>query len=659
MDSESNSNSGPGASIHAPVFLGSAALILAFVMFGAAMPEFAGEVFGSVQAWVVDTFGWFYLLVVTGFLVFAFYLAASSHGHVKLGPDHAQPDFSYISWFAMLFSAGMGIGLLFFGVAEPVMHFMEPPLGEGGTVDAAREAMELTLFHWGLHAWAIYAVIGLSLAYFGFRHGLPLTIRSALYPLIGDRIYGPIGDAVDIFAVLGTMFGVATSLGLGVMQVNAGLNYLMEIPESLTVQLGLIAGITLAATASVVAGLRAGIKRLSELNLLLALLLLTFVLIVGPTLLLLQTLVQNTGAYLGSLVDLSFKVYAYEPTDWIGGWTLFYWGWWMAWSPFVGMFIARVSRGRTVREFILGVMFVPVGFTAMWMTFFGNTAIDLEMTRTSGVIAEAVSENVPVALFTLLHELPLATLTSGIATLLVITFFVTSSDSGSLVIDMITSGGNADPPTWQRVFWAITEGVVAAVLLMAGGLTGLQTASITAALPFSFIMILVCYGLLRGLKTEGLKRLAHGVPPPLMGTTQGLPWQRMLRNIVSHSRRDQVLRFLNTTVDEAITDVSNELARHGVRADVKRSEDSIDMTVFHHDEPDFEYAVVVRGFRAPSFTMTATQENGGDAQRYYRAEVHLAEGSQGYDVMGYTKEQLISDILAQYDKHMQFLHLAR
>ncbi|NBC23752.1 MAG: BCCT family transporter [Gammaproteobacteria bacterium] len=659
MSDESNPKEGLVSQIHPPVFLGSAALILALVIFAVSAPEFAGDVFADVQNWIVDTFGWFYLLAVTAFLIFAFGLAVSSHGQIKLGPDHSEPDYSYTSWFAMLFSAGMGIGLLFFGVAEPVMHFTEPPVGNGGTVDAAREAMSITLFHWGLHAWAIYAVIGLSLAYFGFRHNLPLTIRSALYPLIGERIYGPIGDAVDIFAVLGTMFGVATSLGLGVMQVNAGLNYLLGVPEATGVQLALIAGITLAATVSVVAGLNAGIKRLSELNLILAGILLGFVLLVGPTLYLMQTLVQNVGAYLSSIVDLSFKLYAYEPTDWIGGWTLFYWGWWMAWSPFVGMFIARVSRGRTIREFVLGVMFVPVGFTAMWMTFFGNTAIAMELGAQAGIISNAVAENVPVALFTLLHELPLANITSGVATLLVITFFVTSSDSGSLVIDMITSGGNEDPPVWQRIFWAVSEGVVAAVLLLAGGLAGLQTAAIAGALPFSFVMILVCYGLLRGLQMEGLKRHAHGVPPPLLGGGDGVPWQRMLRNIVSHSRRDQVKRFLDSTANEALSDVARELDHHGVHAEVSRTEESVGLTVFHDEETDFVYAVELRSFRAPRFTIPAAQQNGGASDRYFRAEVHLAEGSQGYDVMGYTKEQLINDVLTQYDKHMQFLHLAR
>jgi choline/glycine/proline betaine transport protein len=645
--------------ISPPVFFGSAALILAFVIFGAALPQTAESIFGALQAWITETFGWFYLLAVAVFLTFCLFLAFSSYGRIKLGPDHSEPDFTYKSWFAMLFSAGMGIGLLFFGVAEPIMHFTDPPVGEGGTVEAAREAMAITFFHWGLHAWAIYAVVGLALGYFGFRHGLPLTVRSALYPLIGERIYGPIGHVVDVFAVLGIMFGVATSLGLGVMQVNAGLNYLFDVPETLLTQIVLIAAITLIATGSVVAGLNAGIRRLSELNLLLAVILLVFVLAVGPTVYLLQTLVQNTGLYLSEIINKTFNLYAYEPTGWIGGWTLFYWGWWISWSPFVGMFIARISRGRTIREFILGVLFVPVGFTVMWMTFFGNTAIYLEMTQAGSSLAQIVSENVPVAIFALFEQLPLTALASGVATLLVVTFFVTSSDSGSLVIDIITSGGEQEPPVWQRIFWALAEGVVAAVLLIAGGLTALQTMAIASALPFTVVMLVVCYGLFRGLRMEGLKKLASGLPPAIAMGGENVPWQKRLRSIVSHYKKDKVADFLRTTVAPALTEVADELHAHGLKAEVEQDERRVALVVFYGDQPDFVYAVVLRGYEAMGFAFPEFQVGVDENRRYYRAEVHLSEGSQHYDVMGYSKEQIIGDVLSQYDKHMHFLHLAR
>lgn len=649
----------PRSKINPPVFFGSGILILIIVAYAVFMPDAASQVFSKVQSVIVKEFGWFYLLAVAVFLVFCVGLAASSYGSIKLGPDHSEPDYSSTSWFAMLFSAGMGIGLLFFGVAEPIMHFSSPPVGEGHTPEAARQAMSLTFFHWGVHAWAIYGVVGLSLAYFGFRHGLPLTVRSALYPLIGERIYGPIGHAVDIFAVLGTMFGVATSLGLGVMQINTGLNYLFDVPVSTMVQIVLITVVTLMATVSVVAGLDTGIKRLSELNLLLALLLLVFVLLAGPTGMLLQTLVQNVGLYLSEVVNKTFNLYAYEPTDWLGGWTLFYWGWWIAWSPFVGMFIARVSRGRTIREFIVGVLFVPVGFTFMWMTFFGNSAIGIELFGNSAVISEAVQEHVPIAIFKLFEQMPMTQIASFVAVCLVVTFFVTSSDSGSLVIDIITSGGADDPPVWQRIFWALSEGLVAAALLLAGGLGALQTASIAGALPFSLVMLLMCYGLFRGLRMEGLRTMAHGIPPTPSAAVSRVPWQRRLKNIVSHAGREGVETFLHETVLPALQAVAQELRGHGLEVSVEDQQRRVDLTVMHGEEVDFVYAVRARGFASPGFAFPEFETRVSDSKKYYRAEVYLREGSQHYDVMGYTKEQVIGDILNQYDKHMHFLHLAR
>jgi len=504
-----------------PVFLASAIIILAVAAFAVTQRETANAVFPALLHGVTTRFGWFYLLAVAGFLSFVGWLAVSPFGRIRLGADDSTPEFGQLPWFAMLFSAGMGIGLVFFGVAEPISHYVAPPSGgPGGTTEAARRAMIVTFFHWGVHAWAIYAVAGLALAYFAFRRGLPLSIRSALFPLIGARIHGPIGHAIDVFAVISTLFGVATSLGLGVMQVNAGLSHLFGAPMSLPVQLWLIAGITAIATLSVVTGLDRGIRRISELNLGLAFALLLFVLATGPTLHLLNAFTQNLGAYLSDFVRLTFRNFAYEPNEWIASWTLFYWGWWIAWAPFVGMFIARISRGRTIREFILGVLLAPAGFTFIWLTVFGNTALWLERTG-AAPLAETVQTNLPVALFVLLEQLPLGGITAALATLLVVTFFVTSSDSGSLVIDMMTSGGDPDPPLWTRVFWALTEGVVAAALLVAGGLTALQAASLTSALPFTAIMILICIGLWRGLRDEPIRAPAPpgaqavGAAPPL------------------------------------------------------------------------------------------------------------------------------------------------
>jgi choline/glycine/proline betaine transport protein len=646
------------ALINAPVFFGSASLILVFVVLTATFPEAAGNLFARLQLALVHGFGWFYLLAVAVFIVFVLALALSDYGRIRLGPDHAEPDYSYGSWFAMLFSAGMGIGLLFFGVAEPITHYMAPPAGDPHTIAAARQAMSITFFHWGIHAWAIYAVVGLSLAYFSFRHGLPLTIRSALFPLIGDRIRGPIGHAVDIFAVLGTMFGVATSLGLGVLQVNSGLDYLLGWEPSIALQLGLIAGITLIATGSVVAGLDAGIRRLSELNLLLALVLLLYVLFAGPTLHLLQALVQNLGIYLAEVVPRTFNLYAYSPNEWLGTWTLFYWGWWISWSPFVGMFIARISRGRTIREFVIGVLFVPVGFTFVWMTFFGNTAIFVDSRDATWLISQAVGDDVSVAIFKLFEQLPLTQMAATVATLLVVTFFVTSSDSGSLVIDTITSGGEGEAPVWQRIFWALGEGVVAAVLLVAGGLTALQTAAIAGALPFTVVMLFTCFGLLRGLQMERLREVAHASLPPLPAVSARIPWQQRLRRIVSLPDQPTVQQFIATTAREALEEVGRELRELGSTADVEQDEDAVRLTVRHGSAPPFEYAIEGHAYRLPAFAVSEVEHEESTEPRYYRAEVHGSSGSQHHDVMGYTREQLIGDVLARYEKHMQFLHYA-
>ena len=645
--------------INPPVFLISAFLIAAFVVFGAAFPNAASSLFSTIQTDIVDAFGWFYLAAVAGFLVFVVALALSSFGQVKLGPDHSEPQYSNLTWFSMLFSAGMGIGLMFFGVAEPIMHFTAPPVGVGDTVEAAREAMKITFFHWGLHAWAIYAVVGLSLAYFSFRHNLPLTMRSALYPLIGERIYGPLGHAVDIFAVLGTMFGIATSLGLGVLQINSGLTFLLGAPESIMLQLALIAGITLLATASVVSGLDVGIRRLSELNLLLAVVLVLFVLIAGPTLFLFKAVVQNTGAYLSDVVYRSFNLYAYDPKGWIGGWTIFYWAWWIAWSPFVGMFIARISRGRTIREFVTGVLVVPVAFTFIWMTVFGNTAISLDMGALHGAISKAVSASVPTALFTLLQALPMPQIMSVVATLLVITFFVTSSDSGSLVIDTITSGGAANPPVWQRIFWALSEGVVAAILLLAGGLKALQTASIAAALPFAFVLLFVCYGLLKALRMESQRKLTRDILPdvPLRGAA--MTWQQRLANIVSYPNRAKAEAFLRDVAGPALEAVSREIDKTGVQASISHDAGKVTMEVLAGDTaPPFHYGIRLRRYDIPNFALQEPASGeAGDAESYYRAEVHLHEGGQGYDVLAYSREQLIADVLSHFRKHMHMLHV--
>jgi len=504
MQSEKSDNNDQGnggwfhLDVHPYVFFISAAVIVGFVILTLIFEANVDDLFSIVQTTVSKYAGWFFVATMNIILIYIIALLLGRFGDVRLGGEGARPEFSTLAWYAMLFSAGMGIGLLFYGVAEPMFHFVASPLAEPGTADAARTAMDFTFLHWGLHPWAVYSLVGLALAFFAFNKGLPLSIRAVFYPLLGERIYGPIGNLIDIMATVATMFGVATSLGLGVQQVNAGLDYLFGIPQNTTVQLVLIAGITGLATWSVVRGLDAGIKRLSELNVIVAAALMLFVLLLGPTLFILNGFVENIGYYLQKFAQLSTWNETYENTEWQDGWTVFYWGWWISWSPFVGMFIARVSYGRTVREFIKGVLFLPTLVTFLWMTTFGNSALYIEMFGAGG-IAKAVQENIPVSLFVMLEHFPFDTVTAALAVVVVITFFVTSSDSGSLVIDIITAGGNTEPPKIQRIFWAVLEGAVAATLLVGGGLVALQTAAITTGLPFAVVLLGMIVALHKGL----------------------------------------------------------------------------------------------------------------------------------------------------------------
>ncbi|MFO8002532.1 MAG: BCCT family transporter [Marinilabilia sp.] len=487
--------------VDSPVFWPSAVLIVTFIVVTLSIGEPMNEIFASIQTSISDNGGWFFILSVNLFLFFILFIAFSKLGNIRLGGTNEEPEFSKGGWFAMLFSAGMGIGILFWSVGEPVSHFLNPPSADGRTVEAAKEAMQLTFLHWGLHAWGIYALVGMSLAFFTFNKKLPLTISSIFYPFLGEKVHGPAGKAINVLAVVATLFGLATSLGLGVQQVSAGLAHLINLPDTVTMQVILITVITLGATASVIAGLSAGVKRLSEINIVLAAIFLGFIIIVGPTIFILNSYTQNLGYYIQSFFEISFWTETYQQSDWQNSWTVFYWAWWISWSPFVGMFIARISRGRTLREFVLGVLIVPTLLTFLWLSAFGGSAIFLELNSLAD-IATAVQENVATSLYILLEEYPLASVTSLVGVLLVTSFFVTSSDSGSLVVDSLTAGGKLDAPVPQRVFWALTEGAVAAVLLIGGGLSALQTASIITGLPFAVILIILMFSLLKGLREE-------------------------------------------------------------------------------------------------------------------------------------------------------------
>jgi choline/glycine/proline betaine transport protein len=504
------------------VFLPAAALVVGFVLFGALFTDTARAVFRFLQTSIVETFGWFYVLTATALLLFIVFMLFSRYGRIRLGGEDARPEFSRLSWFSMLMSAGMGIGIVFFGAAEPLLHYINPPAGDPRTPEALREAMRYTFYHWGLHPWAIYSALALPLAYFHFRHKLPLAPRSLLYPLLGDRIRGAPGHVVDILCTVGTLFGVATSLGLGSVQVNAGFNQLFGMPQGAGPQIALIAGITAVATVSVVSGLHKGIRRLSEFNIGLAAVLCLFVILAGPTVYILELFINSLGYYVQKLPFTSLHIRPGSEADWQATWTLFYWSWWISWSPFVGVFVARISKGRSIREFVATTLVVPSLGGFLWFSAFGGASLHTELFSES--ITEIVQQNEALALFAVLEGLPFHTLTWSLATALVIIFFVTSSDSGSLVDDMVTSGGHPNPPKAQRLFWALAEGTVAGVLLYAGGLTALRTASLTTGLPMSVFILVAAYGLLRALRvdyaTEGVpaaEKLQSGEAPPAAG----------------------------------------------------------------------------------------------------------------------------------------------
>jgi betaine/carnitine transporter, BCCT family len=503
-----------GMDLHNPVFFISSMLILIFVIGTIMFPTSANEALGGAKGWAIDHFDWLFMLSSNIFVLFCLALIFLPIGNVRLGGRDAVPDFSRISWFAMLFAAGMGIGLMFWSVAEPVAYYTDwygTPLNvEARTPEAARMAMGATMYHWGLHPWAIYAVVGLALAFFAYNKDMPLTIRSTFYPLLGDRVWGKAGDLIDILAVLATIFGLATSLGLGAQQAASGLSFLFGMDSGLNVQLGIIVGVTSVAILSVVRGLDGGVKILSNINMLIAAALLLFVIIAGPTLTIFKTIGTTTGNYLAEIIPLSNWIGRDDKT-WFHGWTVFYWAWWISWSPFVGMFIARISRGRTVREFLIAVLLIPTVITIIWMSTFGGSALD-QVQNNVGELSNGIGK-VSLAMFQMLENLPLTTISSFLGIVLVLVFFITSSDSGSLVIDSITAGGKLDAPVPQRIFWASLEGLIAGALLYGGGkeaLKAMQAGAIATGLPFTLVLLAMCVSLYKGLRHEHI--LFHKQP---------------------------------------------------------------------------------------------------------------------------------------------------
>ncbi|KAB7897782.1 BCCT family transporter [Rouxiella sp. S1S-2] len=658
----------PKDSLNKVVFFTSAGLILAFTLMTIFFTDISGRAISVALEWVSATFGWYYMLAATLYIVFVVFIAASRFGSIKLGPEQSKPEFSMMSWASMLFAAGIGIDLMFFSVAEPVTQYMMPPEGQGQNIEAARQAMVWTLFHYGLTGWSMYALMGIALGYFSYRYNLPLTIRSALYPIFGKKIYGPIGHSVDIAAVVGTIFGIATTLGIGVVQLNYGLKVLFHIPEGLGVQAALILLSVVMATVSVTSGVNKGIRILSELNVLLALGLILFLLFFGNTEFLLNALVLNIGDYVNRFMGMTLNTFAFDrPTQWMNSWTLFFWAWWVAWSPFVGLFLARISRGRTIRQFVLGTLIIPFVFTLFWLSIFGNSAL-YQILHGNLDFANEVIAHPERGVYSLLAQYPGFTLSASVATITGLLFYVTSADSGSLVLGNFTSklaDINNDAPNWLRIFWSITIGVLTLGMLMTDGVSALQNTTVIMGLPFSFVIFFIMAGLYKSLRLEDYRRAStqQNFAPATPSTGDAaLNWKQRLSRVMNFPGTTHTQKMLDIVCRPAMQDVANELKLRGAKVEFSEAEaledeklNHLELLVKLGEEQNFIYQIWPQRYAVPGFTYRARSGK----SHYYRLETFLLEGTQGNDLMDFTKHQVINDILDQYERHLNFLHINR
>ena len=623
-------------------------------------PEQTQTLLNAAKSGIFANFSWFYVLAFSVFLGFLVILSVSSLGNIKLGNDEEEPEFGFLSWLAMLFAAGMGVGLMFFGVAEPLTHYLSD-ITTGSAEHKQQEALLHTLFHWGIHAWAVYGTIALALAYFGFRYKLPLALRSCFYPLLKERINGKLGDLIDIMALLATLFGIITTLGFGASQLGAGLHQLGWISEnSFSLQIVVIAVVMSLATFSAISGVGKGVKILSELNLTLAFCLLIFVLVAGPTLYLLSAFSDNIGTYLSNLVQLSFKTYVYEQehTGWFSGWTILYWAWWCSWAPFVGLFIARISKGRTIREFIFGVLVIPSMFGILWFTVFGNTAIWLNDGEAAGTLGQMISSP-ETLLFKFLDYLPLSSVTGLVSLVVISLFFITSADSGIYVLNNIASRDKSlAAPRWQAVMWGVLMSVVAIVLMQSGGLANLQAMTLLVALPFAMLMLLMCFSLWKGLSADK-KYFDTKVNPTSIFWT-GDKWKERLEQMMNQTQEKDILRFLKHTVLPAMRELRQELiGKYDLSVQIN--------TLFDQDEPavelviqkdlmrDFMYGVKSIGREVSEQLINDDNLPHIQHSMTYEPYTYFFDGRVGYDVQYMDQDELIADMLKHYERYLSLL----
>lgn len=662
------------ARVNKPVFIASGILIVGFVLWSAIFPGQAETViFGSMD-WIGRTFGWYYVLTAALIVIFVLAVALSKFGDIRLGPDHSRPQFSLFTWASMLFAAGIGVDLMFFAISGPATNFLTPPDNEPLSAEAARMAPVWTIFHYGIPGWSMYALMGIALGLAAYRYHLPLSIRSALAPLLGKRIKGAAGDTVDVVATIGTIFGIGTSLGIGVVFLNYGLSSLFDIPNNITVWTALIVVSVAIATISAVSGVDKGIRRLSELNVFLALGLLLYILLNGDTAQLLKQLVQNAGDSIARLPTMLFDTFGYTtgaadyPADqWLQDWTIFFWAWWIAWAPFVGLFLTRISRGRTLREFIIGVLIVPPGFILLFISIFSNSALAHFQAGDEAFLNEAVE--VPESgFFNLLSQYPGATFLIGLAVLVGLLFYVTSADSGSLVMANMTSyatRGDSDGAPWLRIFWAVVIGALTLAMLLVDGVYTLQAATVLIGLPFSVVMYLLMASVLKVLRAEKRSMDSQALTMAsrsMSGSAgyDGRDWKERLARRVHFPTRDDAVAFMNDVAAPAVREVAAELKKLG--SDVTLVEDVneetqlpfINLTMSFADQDEFKYQLVPLAYEVPSYASSAAKEQ----EYFYRVEVFTARGTRGHNIIGYTHEQVIQDVISFFDRHLVYMDMA-
>ncbi|MFH6956854.1 BCCT family transporter [Flavobacterium aquidurense] len=640
------------------VALPSLAIIIAISLFCVFFSKDTEQALNVVKAIIFKNLSWLYVLLVTVFVLFLITLAISKFGKIKLGADDSEPEYSFFSWIAMLFAAGMGIGLMYFGVGETMSHYATPANANLAENLRAKEAQLYTFFHWGFHAWSIYGVVGLSLAYFAYRHNLPLAIRSGFYPILKNRIHGRFGNIVDVFGLCSTFFGIATTLGFGVVQLSAGLVSLHLIPESsFGYQIIIVLVVMIIAVLSAISGLGKGVKKLSELNIIMAVLLMLFILVFGPTIYILSTFTEGLGHYISHFISLTFNTYAYEKgsQEWFSKWTILYWAWWISWAPYVGLFIAKISKGRTIREFILAVLFIPAFFNFLWMTVFGSSAVWIDEHIAHGALSE-FAKNPDTLLFNFFTYFPFTTFLNVLSILIICVFFITSADSGIFIMNGIASKGAVTSPKWQSIFWGVLLSLLALSLLRSGGLASLQTMTLITALPFGIIMALLCYNLWKALVVDSeysAKKYSHG---SLNWNNNN--WKEHLEKIVTVSKKKDIHKFLNETVKKAFEELVVELAKNNIEAHINSfssPQQAIELEIKYDQLRNFKYGVMAQKQTVSETLLNEKNTPDIDLEFVFEPVTYFGDHRKGYDIQYLSKDGIISDVLREYER---FLNLS-